>query len=311
MIGREIRSAVITGPTGAIGTALCRRLLREDIPVYAVVRPDSPRTANLPQHPLLRVIPCGITELDRLPERLPAADADAFFHLAWTDTTGSGRNNMKAQTGNIRAAIDAAAAAKALHCKVFVFAGSQAEYGRVSGVLTPDTPCFPENGYGMAKLCAGAMTRTDCEAAGIDHIHLRVLSVYGIHDGAGSMISTVIRKLLAGETPQLTAGEQRWDYLYADDAAEAFFLAARDGRSGAVYPLGSGQAMPLRRYVEALRDCINPALPLGFGAIPYSDKQVMHLQADISALTADTGFLPSYDFARGIAETVAYYRQQG
>ena len=125
------------------------------------------------------------------------------------------------------------------------------------------------------------------------------------------MISTVIRKLLAGETPQLTAGEQRWDYLYADDAAEAFFLAARDGRSGAVYPLGSGQAMPLRRYVEALRDCINPALPLGFGAIPYSDKQVMHLQADISALTADTGFLPSYDFARGIAETVAYYRQQG
>ncbi|MBR5404983.1 MAG: NAD-dependent epimerase/dehydratase family protein [Oscillospiraceae bacterium] len=311
MTGREIRSAVITGPTGAIGTALCRRLLREDIKVYAAVRPGSPRTANLPQHPLLRVIPCDITALNRLPESVPEGGADAFFHLAWTDTTGSGRNDMKAQVQNIGCAVDAAAAAKALGCKVFLFAGSQAEYGRVSGLLTPDTPCFPENGYGMAKLCAGAMTRTDCEAAGIAHIRMRVLSVYGIHDGEGSMISTVIRKLLAGETPQLTAGEQRWDYLYADDAAEAFFLAARDGRDGAVYPLGSGQALPLRRYVEQLRDCIDPALPLGFGAVPYSEKQVMHLQADISALTADTGFLPAYDFAAGIAETVRYYRQKG
>lgn len=309
MTGRQIRSAVITGPTGAIGTALCRRLLREDIRVYAVIRPDSKRKANLPQHPLLHMISCDITELNRLPERIPAESADAFFHLAWTNTTGAGRNDMKAQVGNIGCALDAAAAAKILGCSVFVFAGSQAEYGRVNGTLTPETPCFPENGYGMAKLCAGAMTRTDCAANGIDHIHMRVLSVYGRYDGEGSMISTVIRQLLAGETPQLTAGEQRWDYLYADDAAEAFFLAARDGKNGAVYPLGSGQAMPLRQYVEQLRDCIDPSLPLGFGAIPYGEKQVMHLQADISALTADTGFLPAYDFARGIAETVDHHRQ--
>ena len=309
MTGREIRSAVITGPTGAIGTALCRRLLREDIRVYAVIRPGSSRAANLPLHPLLSVIPCDITALRELPARIPANSADAFFHLAWTNTTGSGRNDMAAQVRNIGCAVDAAAAAKALCSKVFVFAGSQAEYGRVSGLLTPETPCFPENGYGMAKLCAGAMTRTDCAAAGIDQIRMRVLSVYGRYDGAGSMISTVIRQLLAGETPQLTAGEQLWDYLYADDAAEAFFLAARDGKNGAVYPLGSGQAVPLRQYVEQLRDCIDPSLPLDFGAIPYGEKQVMHLQADISALTADTGFLPAYDFARGIAETVEFYRQ--
>ena len=124
------------------------------------------------------------------------------------------------------------------------------------------------------------------------------------------MISGTIRKLLAGEVPALTPGEQLWDYLYAGDAAAAFYLAAVKGRSGAVYPLGSGQARPLREYVELLRDAVDPSLPLGFGQVPYGPRQVMHLQADISALRADTGFTPAVSFEEGIRNTVAYMRNE-
>ena len=38
------------------------------------------------------------------------------------------------------------------------------------------------------------------------------------------------------------------------------------------------------------------------GEIPYAERQVMHLQADISALTADTGWQPKTAFKEGIAE---------
>lgn len=47
------------------------------------------------------------------------------------------------------------------------------------------------------------------------------------------------------------------------------------GRSGAVYPVGSGTARPLREYIETLRDAIDLALPLGLGKIPYGPQQVM------------------------------------
>ena len=150
----------------------------------------------------------------------------------------------------------------ALGCRVFVGAGSQAEYGRVEGMLEPATPANPENGYGMAKLCAGLMSRTEAAALGMDHVWARVLSVYGPHDGPATMISGTIRALLAGQCPPLTQGEQKWDYLYSADAAEAFYRMARSGQNGAVYPLGSGQARPLREYILALRDAIDPALPL-------------------------------------------------
>ena len=303
---RKIQTAVITGPTGAVGAALCRHLLAAGVRVYAVVRPGSARLGTLPAG--VQIVPCDQAELEKLPERLPVPQADAFYHLAWQGTTGAARNDLEAQMENVRASLAAVRAAKKLGCQVFIGAGSQAEYGRVEGLLRADTPAFPETGYGMAKLCAGQMTRLACEQEGMAHVWVRILSVYGPQDGGGSMISSVILKLLRGETPALTAGEQLWDYLYADDAAEALYRCALRGRDGAVYPLGSGQAMPLRNYVEILRDAIDPALPLGFGRVPYAPLQVMHLQADISDLTRDTGFVPRTPFETGIRNTIDWMR---
>lgn len=309
-IERNIQTAVVTGPTGAIGIALCEKLLRENVTVYAVCRPGSSRIKDLPKAAALHVVECDAKELATLPRKMEGIPVDAFFHFAWAHTIGQGRNDMPAQIENIQSTIDAVRAAKALGCQVFLGAGSQAEYGRVEGLLKSDTPAFPENGYGMAKLCAGQMSRVEAKALDIDHVWVRILSVYGPHDGPMTMISGTIRKLLAGERPALTAGIQRWDYLYAGDAADAFYLAACHGRNGAVYPLGSGQALPLKDYIIQMRDAIDPALPLGLGEVPYGPLQVMHLQADISALQADTGFAPKTPFAEGIRKTIDWVKRE-
>lgn len=309
-IERNIQTAVVTGPTGAIGIALCEKLLRENVTVYAVCRPGSSRIKDLPKAAALHVVECDAKELATLPQKMEGVSVDAFFHFAWAHTIGQGRNDMPAQIENIQSTIDAVRAAKALGCQVFLGAGSQAEYGRVEGLLKSDTPAFPENGYGMAKLCAGQMSRVEAKALDIDHVWVRILSVYGPHDGPMTMISGTIRKLLAGERPALTAGIQRWDYLYAGDAADAFYLAACHGRNGAVYPLGSGQTIPLKDYIIQMRDAIDPALPLGLGEVPYGPLQVMHLQADISALQADTGFVPKTPFAEGIRRTMDWVKRE-
>lgn len=310
MIEREIKTAVVTGPTGAIGYALCKVLLEEGITVYAVTHPNSKRAGTLKalqesQNAELHIVSCDAADYATIPEQIYDS-IDAWFHLAWAHTIGAGRNDMSAQIENIQHTIDAVRAAATLQCKVFIGAGSQAEYGRVEGMLRPDTPTFPENGYGMAKLCAGQMSRVECQSLGMAYVWPRILSVYGPHDGPMTMISGTIQTLLDGGKPALTAGEQMWDYLYAADAAEALLAMARYGVDGAVYPLGSGQARPLREYMEVLRDAIHPALPLGLGEIPYGPRQVMHLQADISALQADTGWQPRTSFADGIRETIAY-----
>lgn len=306
---------IITGATGTIGMALINKCIESKLEVIALVNPNSRRLAGIPGNPLVRVIKCGLDDLDsasvnslEIEETEPGNGifADAFLHLAWGGTFGDSRNNKELQDKNISYALDAVGLAKRLGCSAFVGAGSQAEYGRVSGVLTPETPCNPENEYGRAKLRASEETRKLCREFGIRHIWTRILSIYGPYDGEGTMIMSVINKLLAGEKPPLTAGEQMWDYLYCSDAAKALLLLAEHGHDGCIYPIGSGSARPLREYIEIIRDEIDPKLPLGFGEVPYSDKQVMHLCADISKLRADTGFAPEVEFRKGIQSTIKY-----
>ena len=308
---RDIRSALITGPTRSIGQALCRLLLSNGITIYAVCRPDTPRAECLPEDSNLHIIYCDVSQIECLSEKMTGIKVDAFFHLAWVGNDGNNRNNMELQTANIRYALNACRAAYDLNCRVFIGAGSQAEYGHANEVLTPDTPCFPEIGYGMAKLCAGQMTRLECHRMGIDHIWPRFLSVYGPYEQVTSMTISTIVKLLNNEVPALTAGEQIWDYLFADDAAEALYDMAVNGRDGVVYTVGGGEARPLREYVEIIRNSIDPDLQIDFGAIPYTPNQLMHLEADISALTDDTGFLPHTRFEDGIQKTIEWVRSSG
>lgn len=304
-----MKSVVITGPTGAIGTALIENLIEKDIHVYAVVRRDSSRLDRIPKNPLVTPVLLGLDELSDLERRIPAG-CDVFYHFAWAGTIGDGRNDVYLQNQNVKYTLDAVRVAAGLGCKRFVGAGSQAEYGRVEGLLSPDTPAFPENGYGMAKFCAGQMSRLLCEQLGLEHVWGRILSVYGPRDGAKTMIMSAIDSFLREQCPKFTKGEQLWDYLYSKDAAQAMYLLGEKGTDKGVYCLGSGHARPLAEYITILRDSIDPRLKMELGAIPYGSKQVMHLCADIETLKKDTGFEPKYSFEQGILETIAWCREE-
>lgn len=303
-----MKRAVITGPTGAIGLALIERLKAQGTEVVAVVRPGSKRADRIKTGAGVRCVSCDLNELACLAERIPEG-ADAFYHFGWDGTIGDSRNNMHVQNRNVQYALDAVEAAAALGCTVFIGAGSQAEYGRYEGKLSAGVPVFPENGYGIAKLCAGQMTRILCRQKGIRHVWTRILSIYGPYDGAQTMVMSTIDKLLHHQKPSCTKGEQMWDYLYSKDAALAMALLAEKGVDGRIYCIGSGQARPLHDYIEKIRDAVEPGLPIGFGEVPYGEKQVMYLCADLSDLEKDTGFVPHYSFEAGIAETVEWCRK--
>lgn len=298
-----MKRAIITGATGAVGTALVKELITNNVETLVLCREGSRRNHQIPDHPLVTRKHCSLDQLASI-ENDTGKNYDMFYHFAWMGTTGDARNDMYLQNQNVRYALDAVGVAKRFGCKKFIGAGSQAEYGRVEGVLKPDTPTFPEMGYGIAKLCAGQMTREYAHQLGMEHIWVRILSVYGPNDGAQSMVMSTINKLKNGEVPQFTKGEQMWDYLYSGDAARAFKLVGEKGMDGKIYPLGSGIAKPIKEYIETIRDVVSPGTELKYGDIPYSDKQVMYLRASISELQKDTDWIPKIGFEEGIRSVV-------
>ena len=300
-----MKQAIITGATGPLGISLVKYLTGLDISLTVIAHPGSKRNINIPVSKRTRIVECDLAELPSLKKQLPR-QYDVFFHLGWNTASREIVKDPFAQAPGIIHTLNAVQLAGDLGCKVFVGAGSWAEYGRVENCLTTDTPVNPESSYGIAKYAAGKLSRQMCEALGIRHCWCRILSMYGPFDRETTAVMYCIYSLLKGEKPLLTKAEQAWDYIYSADCAKAFYLIAEKGKHGVAYPIGSGEARPLKEYFECLRDYLNPALPLGIGDKPYPAGQVMRLCADISALKKDTGFIPEYSFEKGIRETIEW-----
>lgn len=311
---RQIKKIVITGPTGAIGRALIDFCISQEIQVILMVRKDSKRLADLPTSEYISLIYADITEYDSVKVDEENQNCDAFIHLAWMGTVGDARNDMELQTRNIAGVISAVRLADRMGCKLFVGAGSQAEYGRVEGYLRSDTPAFPENGYGMAKLCAGQMSRVLCGQLGMEHIWLRILSIYGPYDGEKSMVRSALNSFVNSQEISFTKGEQKWDYLFNRDAAGMIFRLLQSGKNGKVYCIGSGKARMLKEYIQDIYYAVTgeyaQGTNIGIGKKPYADKQVMFLCADISELEADIGTVELTPFAEGIKETAEWFRNR-
>ena len=284
--------------------ALLKILTERDIEVLAICRNGSVRSENIKENDLIKKIYCSLNELKslKIEERY-----DFFFHLAWSGTTGSGREDAYLQLKNIEYTLDAADLAARTGCSCFVGAGSQAEYGRVECRLSSKTPTFPESQYGIAKLCAGQTSREVCHSLGIRHNWVRILSVYGPYDTYSSMVMSTISALRIGQIPRFTDGEQIWDYLYSEDAARGLLSVAEKGKDGCVYCLGSGEERRLCDYIEKIRNAVSPSAPISIGELPYSPKQITYLLADTSELERDTGFKARVSFDEGIVKTVGWY----
>lgn len=307
-----MKRVVVTGASGMIGATLIRQFVDLGVEVLAIVRSQSDKSANIPVSPLVKSMTCDLSQLRNFPINSVSDAYDAFFHFAWAGTYGSIRDDVYLQHSNVGYTLDAIALAHKLGCAVFVGAGSQAEYGpKMNEKLAPNTPTAPVTGYGIAKLEAGRLGRLYASQLGIRFIWARILSVYGPMDNTYTLVMSTIRKLLSGEEVHFTKGEQQWDFLYSDDAANAFRLMAESGRDEEVYCVGSGETILLRDALTYLCRAVDPSSRVGLGDIPYPANQVMYLCADTSALQKDTGFIRRVSFEEGVQKTIRWYREHG
>ena len=296
-----MRSLLITGATGMIGSAIVREAIKDGFDITCIVRCNSPRIKNLPLNANVRIVECNIDEYSSLEIERPH---DVFIHLAWDKTTVGGRDDVDCQLANIRYTLDAVRIAKKCGCSVFIGAGSQAEYGVKNISLSSDLPTDPESGYGIAKYTAGKLSFLLCQQLGMRFNWIRVLSLYGENDGENTLISYCIRELKAGRSPELTKCDQIWDYLHCEDAARAFLAVSKHGVDGKFYPLGSGTGRKLSEYLEDIRNAINTNVELGLGMKDYYPHQPMYLVADISELQNDTGWRPQLDFSSSVQSLI-------
>ncbi|MGE5096454.1 MAG: NAD-dependent epimerase/dehydratase family protein [Betaproteobacteria bacterium] len=301
---------LLSGASGFVGSYVLRQLLAHgDAEVAALVREPAKAWRIQDEVGRVRVLRAGLEDGAMLEEAIGAFRPSHVVHLAWSGVLGRDRNAPAQHVNAYRTMrlLELALAAGARH---FIGLGSQAEYGPCAARTDESTPTAPTTMYGAAKLASCIMASRLCDVSGARFAWLRLFSSYGPRDNPEWMIPYLTLKLLHGERPAVTAAEQLWDYLHVEDAAAAVVAVTRTESASGIFNLGSGSARRLRDIIETVRDAIDPALPVGFGEVPYRPDQVMHLEADIGRLSRATGWRPRVDLVEGLRGTVDWYRQQ-
>jgi UDP-glucose 4-epimerase len=172
--------------------------------------------------------------------------------------------------------------------------------------VEPDTP------YGASKLCAEKQGLAYAKLYAMDVVCLRYFNVFGPNqrfDAYGNVIPIFVFQMLRGEPLTILGdGEQTRDFVHVNDVVQANIRAAEaPGVSGA-FNIGSGSRITINRLVELIRGVsgMNPVVRYG----PPRPGDVRDSLADISAARRAFGFDPSTDMQDGLANYLAWAREE-
>lgn len=327
------RQVIFSGATSALAQRCMQELLAQGVEVFALVRRNSERISQLQPHEpnlnaKLHIIELNLQELAdnvalELLEQQGCSNPSVFYHFGWVGVQTKFADNIQLQSSNIQYTLDAINLLAKLNKQQhtipprFVYAGSQAELAR--GVKKEQ----PQDAYGIAKLAAAKLGMILADQQGIDFIHARIYSTYGVGNRTSSLLHYIIPKFLKGEDVTLSPCGQTWDWLEFKDAAALFYLL---GFSKAVcsskidnqiqYECGSGIGKLLSKWVIEILDIVNEnkkqlwKTPLKrskvtFGVHPYHPAQCgLDFVANTSTLQQLGWQGPSVCFEDGIAPVI-------
>jgi UDP-glucose 4-epimerase len=299
---QQKKAIIITGGSGFVGSAIVKQTIADGNLPIVLKRPSSNQKRLKNVEGYLSFDYESLTDrvlIDRIKEYKP----HVLIHVAWRGVSGRERNEIYQVEDNLPLTLETVKFANEVGCDRWIGVGSQAEYGNPNCQVDELFPTNPTTIYGKAKLAACWSSLGLCQAYNICGSWVRLFDPYGPEDEPHWLLPYLIQEMAVGNTPKLTKCEQLWDYLYIDDAAKGFLSLAYSQASG-IFNLGSGTAMPLRKYVEIIRDLINPNINPAYGAVEYRPDQVMQLQADITKISQMNGWKPQVSIEEGLSHTV-------
>lgn len=301
-----MKRAIVTGASGFIGLHLVQELLEHDYEVLAVVHSERGMNAiRSLGDPHAEAVVCDIPDYSPL-YCVAEGTYDIFFHMAWAGVSGSDNRSITAQSRNVLGAVRAMEAAKALHCKRFLGAGSIHETECMMEMEQPEATSNLGNYYKASKLVAHNYCKLRALELDIDFLWPRLTNTYGVGERSGRLISSVIQQLLRGESPALTDATQLYNFIYISDVATAYRLIAERGTSFHNYILGSEEVMPLKQYLLQVQQIVAPDVELGFGKHEFRGVHLERNDLYSEALFKDIGFATKVPFDEGIRRTRDY-----
>ncbi|WP_440409619.1 NAD-dependent epimerase/dehydratase family protein [Neorhizobium petrolearium] len=261
------KRVLLTGGTGFVGRQVLRALAGSGNRIRAVIREGSAES-RLGD-------PAAVESTVRSPDIfresaewwVKALDGvDIVVHVAWYTEPGKyvqSPENIICLEGTLRLAQAAALAG----VKRFVGIGTCFEYDLSAGMLSTDTPLRPTSPYAGAKAAAFLALSQWLPPQGISFAWCRLFYMFGEGEDERRLFPYLRAQLAAGQSVDLTSGNQIRDFLDVRIAGEKIAATALGDRKGPVN-ICSGIPVTVRQIAERIADDYGRRDLLRFGARP-------------------------------------------
>lgn len=308
---------LVGGGAGFIGSNICDALMDMGYTVRCLDNLSTGKYENIEHlegNDRFTFIKGDIRDLDTCMEAAAGVDY-VLNQAAWGSVPRSIEMPLLYEEINIRGTLNMMEAARVCGVKKFVYASSSSVYG--------DSVTLPKkegqegkviSPYALTKRVDEEYGRLYKELYGLDTYGLRYFNVFGRRQDPEGMYAAVIPKflkqLLHDEVPTINGdGRQSRDFTYIDNVIEANLRAchASGDAAGQVFNIGAGGRLFLIDIYYYLCKALGKNVEPNYG--PDRKGDVRDSNADISKARELLGYDPEYDFEKGIALAIDWYKE--
>lgn len=308
---------LVTGAAGFIGSNLVEAILNLGYRVRGLDNLSTGKQENVDlfiDNPNYTFIKGDIRDFDTCLKACEGVDY-VLHQAAWGSVPRSIEMPVLYEEINIKGTLNMMEAAKQQGVKKFVYASSSSVYG--------DEPNLPKReGREGNLLSPYALTKKVNEEYGALYTRLYGLDTYGLRyfnvfgkrqDPNGpyaAVIPKFIKQLIKGERPTIYGdGKQSRDFTYIENVIEANLKAckASSDAAGQVYNIAYGGRVFLIDIYQRLCTALGKDIEPIFG--PERPGDIKHSHADISKAREILGYNPEWNFEKGIAAALDWYKE--
>jgi len=313
-------SFLITGGAGFIGSNIVEYLLKYGAKKVRVLdnlaTGKATNLSDFTTNPAFEFIDGDICNLEIC--RKACEGIDFVSHQAALGSVPRSINEpWNTNSVNAGGFVNVITAAKDAGVKKFVYASSSSVYGDEKSLpKREDKIGKPLSPYAVSKYTNELYANVFQNVYGISVIGLRYFNIFGPKQDPNGQYAAVIplfvNKIMKREEVFIDGdGEQTRDFTFVENAVQAnikAMLIENKEATGNVFNIAVGENFSVNQLYHQIQNLLNSNHPATYRNARAGD--VRNSLADISKAKTFLGYNPEFDFEKGLAITVEYFKEK-
>ncbi len=304
-----MKTVLVTGATGFVGSCLVRRLVALGHDVHILRRGTSDPWRIRDLRDSLTEHQSDLRDPSSVENTVSEISPDVVCHLATYGGFSVQQDRSETLAVNFLGTVNLVRACERTETRLFINTGSSSEYGIKDGPMKETDLLEPLGEYGVAKAASTLYCRSAAQERGLPIVTLRLFSPYGPWDAPSRFVPSVITNLLRRRAPKLSMRQSVRDYVFIDDVVDCYVgLIEHPTGVGEIFNIGSGKQYTIGEVAAVLGRLIAPDIAPVWGGVDRQRPEPACWVADRTKAEKNLRWSPRVPIEKGLAKTVEWFK---